>query len=146
VTPRRKRLLAVVAVVVGVGVATALALLAFRDNLLYFYNPTQVLAGDAPTGRTFRIGGMVTEGSFERAEGSLEVRFVVTDYRHSIPVRYEGLLPDLFREGQGVIAHGKLTESGEFLADEILAKHDENYMPPEVADSLHQPTPGRASE
>jgi cytochrome c-type biogenesis protein CcmE len=146
VTPRRKRLLAVVAIVVGVGVATTLALLAFQDNLLYFYNPTQVLAGDAPTGRTFRIGGMVTEGSFQRTEGSLAVRFVVTDYQHSIPVRYEGLLPDLFREGQGVIAHGKLTESGEFVADEILAKHDENYMPPEVAESLHQPTPARASE
>ena len=145
-TPRRKRLLAVVAIVAGVGIATALALLAFRDNLLYFYNPSQVFAGDAPTGRTFRIGGMVTEGSLQRTDGSLEVRFVVTDYRQSIPVRYEGLLPDLFREGQGVIAHGKLTESGEFVADEVLAKHDENYMPPEVAESLHQPTPGRASE
>ena len=145
-TPRRKRLLAVVAVLAGVGAATALAMLAFEDNLLYFYNPSQVLAGDAPSGRTFRIGGMVTEGSMKRTEGTLEVRFVVTDYQHSIPVRYEGLLPDLFREGQGVIAHGKLAASGEFVADEVLAKHDENYMPPEVAESLHTPTPARVSE
>ena len=145
-TPRRKRLLAVVAILAGVGAATALAMLAFQDNLLYFYNPSQVLAGDAPSGRTFRIGGMVTEGSLKRTEGTLQVRFVVTDYQHSIPVRYEGLLPDLFREGQGVIAHGKLSASGEFVADEVLAKHDENYMPPEVAESLHTPTPARVSE
>jgi cytochrome c-type biogenesis protein CcmE len=145
-TPRRKRLLAVVAIVAGVGSATALAMLAFRDNLLYFYNPSQVLAGDAPPARTFRIGGMVTEGSVERTPGSLEVRFVVTDFRNSMPVRYEGLLPDLFREGQGVIAHGRLNAAGEFVADEVLAKHDENYMPPEVAESLHQPTPARVAE
>jgi cytochrome c-type biogenesis protein CcmE len=140
-TPRRKRLFAVVAIVAGVGAATALAMLAFEDNLLYFYNPTQVVAGEAPTGRTFRIGGVVTQGSVRRGAGSLEVRFVVTDFQKSIPVRYEGLLPDLFREGQGVIAHGRLTESGDFVADEVLAKHDENYMPPEVAESLHQPAP-----
>ncbi|HEY7753540.1 MAG TPA: cytochrome c maturation protein CcmE [Steroidobacteraceae bacterium] len=140
-TPRRKRLLAVIAIVAGVGSAVALAMFAFEDNLLYFYNPTQVMAGEAPSGRTFRIGGVVTQGSVQRAEGSLEVRFVVTDYQKSIPVRYEGLLPDLFREGQGVIAHGRLTDSGVFVADEVLAKHDENYMPPEVADSLHAPPP-----
>jgi cytochrome c-type biogenesis protein CcmE len=145
-TPRRKRFLAVVAILAGVGAATALAMLAFQDNLLYFYNPSQVLAGDAPSGRTFRIGGMVTEGSLKRTEGTLQVRFVVSDYQHSIPVSYEGLLPDLFREGQGVIAHGKLSDSGEFVADEVLAKHDENYMPPEVAESLHTPTPARVSE
>ncbi len=145
-TPRRKRLLAVVAIVAGVGVAAALAMFAFRDNLLYFYNPSQVLAGDAPPARTFRIGGMVTEGSVVRTPGTLEVRFVVTDFRRSVPVRYEGLLPDLFREGQGVIAHGRLNDAGEFVADEVLAKHDENYMPPEVAESLHQPTPARVSE
>ncbi|NJN40852.1 MAG: cytochrome c maturation protein CcmE [Gammaproteobacteria bacterium] len=143
-TPRRKRLMAVAAIVTGVGAATALAMLAFEDNLLYFYNPTQVLAGEAPDDRTFRIGGMVTDGSLERTEGTLRIRFVVTDYKESIPVHYEGLLPDLFREGQGVIAHGRLTESGEFLADEVLAKHDENYMPPEVAESLHLPTPAAA--
>ena len=109
-TPRRKRLLAVLAILVGVGSATALAMYAFNDNLLYFYNPTQVLAGDAPEGRTFRLGGMVTEGSLERTEGTLAIRFVVTDYKHSIPVLYEGLLPDLFREGQGVVAHGAVEE------------------------------------
>jgi cytochrome c-type biogenesis protein CcmE len=142
-TPRRKRLLAVTAIVAGVAAATALAMLAFEDNLLYFYNPTQVRAGEAPTDRMFRIGGMVTQGSVQRTEGTLKIRFVVTDYRESIPVNYEGLLPDLFREGQGVIAHGRLTDSGEFVANEVLAKHDENYMPPEVAESLHMPTPAR---
>jgi cytochrome c-type biogenesis protein CcmE len=142
-TPRRKRLLAVTAIVAGVAAATTLAMLAFEDNLLYFYNPTQVHAGEAPTDRMFRIGGMVTEGSVQRTEGTLKIRFVVTDYRESIPVNYEGLLPDLFREGQGVIAHGRLTDSGEFVANEVLAKHDENYMPPEVAESLHMPTPAR---
>ena len=142
-TPRRKRLLAVTAIVTGVAAATTLAMLAFEDNLLYFYNPTQVHAGEAPMDRMFRIGGMVTEGSVQRTEGTLKIRFVVTDYKESIPVNYEGLLPDLFREGQGVIAHGRLTDTGEFAANEVLAKHDENYMPPEVAESLHLPTPAR---
>ena len=145
-TPRRKRLFAVLAILIGVGAATALATLAFQDNLLYFYNPSQVMAGEAPQGRTFRIGGMVTQGSLERTAGTLKIRFIVTDFRHSIPVNYEGLLPDLFREGQGVIAHGRLTESGEFVADEVLAKHDENYMPPEVAESLHTPASGKSPE
>jgi cytochrome c-type biogenesis protein CcmE len=142
-TPRRKRLFAVTAIVGGVAAAATLAMLAFEDNLLYFYNPTQVHAGEAPTDRMFRIGGMVTEGSVQRTEGTLKIRFVVTDYKESIPVNYEGLLPDLFREGQGVIAHGRLTDTGEFAANEVLAKHDENYMPPEVAESLHLPTPAR---
>lgn len=142
-TPRRKRLLAVIAIVGGVAAATALAMLAFQDNLLYFYNPTQVVAGEAPSGRTFRIGGLVTQGSLQKTEGTLKIRFMVTDFKESIPVNYEGLLPDLFREGQGVIAHGRLADNGEFVADEVLAKHDENYMPPEVADSLHpQPAAG----
>ena len=142
-TPRRKRLFAVLAIVAGVGAATALAMLAFQDNLLYFYNPTQIVAGEAPSGRTFRIGGLVTQGSLQKTEGTLKIRFMVTDYKESIPVNYEGLLPDLFREGQGVIAHGRLADNGEFVADEVLAKHDENYMPPEVADSLHpQPAAG----
>ncbi|MBX3702721.1 MAG: cytochrome c maturation protein CcmE [Steroidobacteraceae bacterium] len=136
-TPRRKRLFGVLAIIAGVSAATALAILAFEDNLLYFYNPTQVMAGQAPVDRKFRVGGLVTAGSVQRSEGSLEVRFIVTDNQQSIPVRYSGLLPDLFREGQGVIAHGRLTESGDFVADEVLAKHDENYMPPEVAGSLH---------
>ena len=145
-TPRRKRLLAVLAILVGVGAAAVLASLAFEDNLLYFYSPSQILAGEAPAGRTFRIGGLVTTGSVQRASGSLEVRFVVTDNSQSVPVRYTGLLPDLFHEGKGVIAHGHMTGSGEFVADEVLAKHDENYMPPEVAASLKVPTPARAAE
>jgi len=140
-TPRRKRLLAVIAIVGGVAAATALAMLAFQDNLLYFYNPTQVVAGEAPSGRTFRIGGLVTQGSLQKTEGTLKIRFMVTDFKESIPVNYQGLLPDLFREGQGVIAHGRLADNGEFVADEVLAKHDENYMPPEVADSLHPQPP-----
>jgi len=145
-TPRRKRLLAVIAILVGVGAAAVLASLAFEDNLLYFYSPSQILAGEAPAGRTFRIGGLVTTGSVQRASGSLEVRFVVTDNSQSVPVRYTGLLPDLFHEGKGVIAHGHMTGSGEFVADEVLAKHDENYMPPEVAASLKVPTPARTAE
>ena len=145
-TPRRKRLLAVVAIIIGVAAAAALASLAFEDNLLYFYSPSQILAGEAPAGRTFRIGGLVTTGSVKRASGSLEVRFVVTDNRQSVPVLYTGLLPDLFHEGRGVIAHGHLNGSGEFMADEVLAKHDENYMPPEVAESLKMPTPARTAE
>lgn len=145
-TPRRKRLLAVVAILVGVGAAATLAKLAFEENLLYFYSPSQVMAGEAPRGRTFRIGGLVTPGSLHRAAGSLQISFIVTDNQQSVPVHYTGLLPDLFSEGRGVIAHGRLGESGEFVADEVLAKHDENYMPPEVAETLHMPTPSRESE
>jgi cytochrome c-type biogenesis protein CcmE len=140
-TPRRKRLFIVLGIIAGVGIAALLAVQAFRDNMMLFFDPSQVVAGEAPKGRTFRIGGMVTEGSVSRAPGSLEVRFVVTDFRHSVPVSYTGVLPDLFREGQGVVAHGKLNESGLFVADEVLAKHDENYMPPEVAESLKKKPP-----
>ena len=139
-TPRRKRMLAVGGVLLGVGAAAALAFKAFDKNLLYFYDPSQVAAGIAPTGKTFRVGGMVTKGSLQRAPGSLVVRFVLTDYAHTVTVSYTGLLPDLFREGQGVIAHGQLHE-GVFIADEVLAKHDEKYMPPEVAKSLKHATP-----
>ncbi len=142
-TPRRKRLLGVTAILAGVGAAALLATFAFEENLLYFYSPSQVMAGEVPAGRgSFRVGGLVTPGSLEREPGSLEVRFVVTDNAQSIPVQYSGLLPDLFREGQGVIAHGRLTGSGVFVADEVLAKHDENYMPPEVAATLHPPAQG----
>jgi cytochrome c-type biogenesis protein CcmE len=140
-TPRRKRLFIVLGIVAGVAIAALLAVQAFRDNMMLFFDPSQVVAGEAPKGRTFRIGGMVTEGSVVRAPGSLEVRFVVTDFQHSVPVSYTGVLPDLFREGQGVVAHGKLSESGLFVADEVLAKHDENYMPPEVAESLKKKPP-----
>ncbi len=140
-TPRRKRMIAVAAIVIGVGAATAVALQAFQENLLYFYSPSQVTAGEVPSGRAFRLGGLVTDGSVQRTTGSIEVKFVVTDNAKSIPVRYEGLLPDLFREGQGVIAHGRMGNDGVFVADQVLAKHDENYMPPEVAESLHAPAP-----
>jgi cytochrome c-type biogenesis protein CcmE len=125
-------------IVLGVGAAVALALTAFEDNLLYFYTPTQVSAGEAPANRTFRVGGMVIEGSFKRPSGSLEARFVLTDYAHQVMVSYTGVLPDLFREGQGIIARGRLGADGLFVAEEVLAKHDENYMPPEVAEALRK--------
>jgi cytochrome c-type biogenesis protein CcmE len=132
-------MLAVAAIVAGVGIATAIALKAFQQNLLYFYSPSQVTSGEAPSNRAFRLGGLVTAGSLKRTPGSLEIQFLVTDNAKTIPVTYSGLLPDLFKEGKGVIAHGRLNDSGVFVADEVLAKHDENYMPPEVAESLKQP-------
>ena len=144
-TPRRKRMVAVAAIVIGVGAATAVALQAFQENIMYFYSPSQVTAGEAPAERSFRLGGLVTNGSLQRTPGSIEINFTVTDNAETIPVKYSGLLPDLFREGQGVIAHGKLSNEGVFMADEVLAKHDENYMPPEVAETLHQPKAEGAS-
>ncbi len=135
-TPRRRRMVLVALILLGVGGAVALALTAFQDNLLYYYTPTQVAAGEAPTDRVFRVGGMVIEGSFKRAPGSLEAQFVLTDYESNVTVSYTGVLPDLFREGQGIIARGKLGDGGLFVAEEVLAKHDENYMPPDVADTL----------
>jgi cytochrome c-type biogenesis protein CcmE len=134
-TARQRRLAWVAAILSGVGLSALVAFKAFDKNLLYFVDPSQVVAGKAPQGKSFRIGGMVTKGSVVRLPGSLEVRFVITDFAHSVPIRYTGLLPDLFREGQGIIAHGRL-QNGEFMADEVLAKHDEKYMPPEVAKSL----------
>ncbi|HEY6641200.1 cytochrome c maturation protein CcmE [Povalibacter sp.] len=135
-TARQRRMLLVALMVVGVGTAAAFALNAFQDNLLYFYSPSDVTAGKAPQDRNFRIGGMVTDGSFHRPTGSMEATFVLSDYAHEVKVRYSGVLPDLFREGQGVVARGKLGSDGSFIAEEVLAKHDENYMPPDVADSL----------
>jgi cytochrome c-type biogenesis protein CcmE len=125
----------VVAIVAGVGIATAFALKAFNQNLLYYYSPTQVHAGEAPDSRSIRVGGLVENGSLTRKPGSMEVNFILTDYAQKVPVSYTGVLPDLFREGQGVIARGRM-EGNRFVAEEVLAKHDENYMPPEVADSL----------
>jgi cytochrome c-type biogenesis protein CcmE len=125
----------VVAILAGVGIATTFALKAFNQNLLYYYSPTQISAGEAPVTRTFRVGGLVQNNSVKREAGSLEVRFVLTDFQKEVPVSYTGILPDLFREGQGIIARGKL-DDGRFVAEEVLAKHDENYMPPEVKDSL----------
>ena len=133
--PRRQRMLLIGLVLAGVTVAVGLGFRAFEENLLYFFSPTQVAAGGAPE-RTFRIGGMVVEDTVEREAGSLTVSFVLTDYAHSIPVHYTGVLPDLFREGQGIVARGRLDSSGDFVAEEVLAKHDENYMPPEVAEAL----------
>lgn len=125
-------------ILLGVGGAVALALTAFQENILYYYTPSDVSAGKAPSDRLFRVGGMVTAGSFKREPGSLEARFVLTDYENEVTVSYTGVLPDLFREGQGIIARGKLGDGGLFVAEEVLAKHDENYMPPHVADTLRK--------
>jgi cytochrome c-type biogenesis protein CcmE len=126
----------VAAILVGVSIATAFALQAFNQNLLYYYSPTQIHAGEAPDARSIRVGGLVENGSVQREVGSLEVRFTLTDFANTVGVSYTGILPDLFREGQGIIARGRLTEDRMFVAEEVLAKHDENYMPPEVKDSL----------
>jgi cytochrome c-type biogenesis protein CcmE len=135
-TPRQRRLGLVIGIVVGVSIAGALALSAFRNNVTFFFDPSQVVAGQVPAGERFRLGGMVTKGSVQRAPGSLELHFVVTDFAHDVPVSYSGVLPDLFREGAGVVAQGRLRSDGTFVADEVLAKHDEKYMPPAVAKSL----------
>jgi cytochrome c-type biogenesis protein CcmE len=135
-TPRRQRMLFIGLVLAGVAVAATFATLAFRDNLLFFFSPSQIADGEAPTTRQFRLGGMVQEGTLQRADGSMTVDFIVTDYAHSVPVSYTGILPDLFKEGQGVVAVGNLDGTGHFTANQIIAKHDENYMPPEVADAL----------
>ena len=132
--PRHKRIAAIAVGIVALGVATALVLSAFKENLVFFFTPSQIAAHEAPQGRTFRIGGMVEKGSVKR-EG-VEVRFLVTDTAKSIPVSYRGSLPDLFREGKGVVAQGQLGADGVFRANEVLAKHDENYMPPEAAEAV----------
>jgi len=126
----------VAVIVVGMGIATALILTAFEKNLMYFYSPSEVIAGDAPAGRKFRVGGLVVDGSVQRIADGLTVQFTVTDTVHEVTVVYDGSLPDLFREGQGSIAHGRIRDDGVFEASEVLAKHDENYMPPEVASAL----------
>ncbi len=133
---RHRRLAFVVLLVGAVGVAVALAVNAFRSNLLYFYTPSEVASGDVAPVRSFRVGGLVREGSVERDPGSLQVRFDVTDTAERLPVVYEGVLPDLFREGQGVVVRGRLDARGVFRAEEVLAKHDERYMPPEAADAV----------
>jgi cytochrome c-type biogenesis protein CcmE len=139
--PRTRRMTLIGLVVAGVALATGLALRAFNENLLYFFSPSDVIAGKAPEGRSFRLGGMVEDGSVHRDPGSLTVRFVVTDLSKSLPVEYTGVLPDLFHEGKGVVARGRLDSDGRFVAEEVLAKHDENYMPPEVADALARSAP-----
>ena len=131
---QRKRLTVVITLMVGIGIAATFALLAFQQNLLYFVTPTQITSGELPKERQFRVGGLVVEGTVQR-EG-VKVQFDLTDTANSITVVYTGILPDLFREGQGIVANGKLSENGLFVASEVLAKHDENYMPPEVSDAL----------
>jgi cytochrome c-type biogenesis protein CcmE len=121
---------------VVLGVATVLILNAFQSNLVFFFTPSQVASGEVPQGRSFRIGGMVEDGSLVRENDGLTVRFVVTDTAKSVPVTYKGILPDLFKEGKGAVAQGKLDADGTFVASEVLAKHDENYMPPEAAEAL----------
>ena len=136
-TPKRKkRLLFVALIVLGIGTAVALALSAFQENLLYFYTPSQVANGEAPKGRAFRVGGLVETGSVKRESDGLTVHFSVTDTAKNMTITYKGILPDLFREGQGIVAMGRLGPDNQFIADEVLAKHDENYMPPEVDDAL----------
>ena len=133
--PRQQRMLAVGLAAAGLAIATVLSLKAFQENLMFFIEITDVVNGNAPQDRNFRVGGLVVDGSVRREPGELEVEFTLTDLDNELPVYYSGILPDLFREGQGIIAHGRL-DNGRFVADEVLAKHDENYMPPEVADSL----------
>jgi cytochrome c-type biogenesis protein CcmE len=146
-TPRRKRLWVVLGILGGVAASVSLAVMASRDNVTFYLDPSQIAAGKAPADKRFRVGGMVVKGSVSRKPGDLEVRFVLTDFAHEVPVEYSGVLPDLFREGQGIIAHGSMGRDGAFVADEVLAKHDEKYMPPEVAASLKNksasnPAPG----
>ena len=130
---RKKRLMFVFLIVLGISAAAALGLSAFKQNLLYFYTPSQVAEGAAPKGRNFRVGGLVETGSVKRESDGLTVHFVVTDTAKSIPITYKGILPDLFREGQGIVAMGRLNDGNAFVAEEVLAKHDENYMPPEAS-------------
>ncbi|MGH8377536.1 MAG: cytochrome c maturation protein CcmE, partial [Gammaproteobacteria bacterium] len=129
---RRKRLIIVAVLVTGVTIAAVLGLQAFRQNLLYYFTPAQVAAGDAHAGQRFRMGGLVAMGSVKRTPGSMTVHFTLTDMQRSIPVVYTGILPDLFRQGQGIVVHGELDKNGLFVADQVLAKHDAKYMPPEV--------------
>ena len=134
--PRTKRGLAIHAGLAALGVASALVLNAFQSNLVFFFSPSQVMANEAPRERSFRIGGLVEQGSVQREPQGLTIRFAVTDLAQRVPVVYTGLLPDLFKEGKGVVAQGKLGTDGVFRAEQVLAKHDENYMPPEAAQAL----------
>ena len=139
-TPRQKRMTLVGGIVLGVACAAWLGLRAFEQNVMLFYDPTDISAKTPPPDERFRLGGMVAKGSVQQKAGTLDIEFLVTDFKHTVPVRYTGILPDLFREGQGVVAHGRM-QGSVFVADEILAKHDEKYMPPQVAESLKNNPP-----
>ena len=138
-TRKRRRLVLIAAGMLALSAAVALVLIAFEDNLVFFYSPSDLLAEKVPEGRALRLGGLVEDDSVKRLADGLTVEFRVTDLANTVPVTYRGILPDLFREGQGVIAEGRFGSDGVFVADEVLAKHDENYMPPEVADALSSP-------
>ena len=133
---RKKRLILIAIMVAGVAVGVGFALKSLDENIMFFFTPSEVVAGKAPQGRLFRMGGMVVDGSVSRPGEGLTVQFDIADNNDSVTVRYTGILPDLFREGQGIIANGKLGEDGAFVAQEVLAKHDENYMPPELAEAM----------
>lgn len=135
-TPRKKRFAMIGLGLAALGIASALVLNAFNSNLVFFFTPTQIENGEAPKGRSFRIGGLVEAGTLKREGDGLTVHFVVTDTVKRIPVTYKGILPDLFKEGKGAVAQGRLGTDGTFVASEVLAKHDENYMPPEVAEAI----------
>ena len=136
--PRHQRMIAIAAGLALIAIAATLVLNAFQGNVVFFFSPSQIAAKEAPVDRTFRVGGMVEKGSLKRRADGLTVEFIVTDTAKSIPVVYSGILPDLFKEGKGVVAQGKLGPDGVFTAQEVLAKHDENYMPPEAAAALKQ--------
>ena len=133
---RHKRIIFICAALAAIGLATWLVLGAFKENLVFFFSPTQVVAKEAPVNRTFRIGGLVQDGTLQRDTDGLTVRFTVTDTAASIPVVYKGILPDLFKEGRGCVAQGKIGSDGVFHAEQVLAKHDENYMPPEAGEAI----------
>jgi cytochrome c-type biogenesis protein CcmE len=133
---RHRRIAFIVVGLAGLGIAAVLVASAFRNNLVFFFSPTQVAAKEAPVNRTFRIGGLVQEGTLKRENDGLTVRFIVTDTAANVPVVYKGILPDLFKEGRGCVAQGKLGPDGVFQAEQVLAKHDENYMPPEAGDAV----------
>ena len=141
--PRHKRFIAIAAALLALGGAVALVLNAFQSNLVFFFSPSQVASKEAPVGRSFRLGGLVQNGSVARDKDGVTVRFAVTDTSHTIQVVYRGILPDLFSEGKGVVAQGRLESDGVFRAEQVLAKHDENYMPPEAAEALEKAHGGK---
>ena len=136
--PRHRRMIWIAAGLAALGVATTLVLNAFQSNLVFFYTPTQIASGETPKSKNFRLGGLVVNDSLKRAANGVGVTFVVTDSAKSVPVRFDGILPDLFKEGRGVVAQGHLGEDGNFVATDVLAKHDENYMPPEAAEAMRK--------